>query len=574
MKRVFFLLSIVLTIALFAFTSLDRKSYPQDYFRSPVGYQIFLSGTFGELRPNHLHAGIDIKAHNGKIGQPIFAAAEGYVARIKVQSGSYGKVLYVVHPNGYTTVYAHLHKFTDEIEAYVKNAQYKRKSYEVELFPPAGKFAFAKGEQLGKLGLSGRSFGPHLHFEVRDTETEKPINPLLFGFEVEDTRAPRIHELKAYFLNDKRETLNTKTYHTIPSGSDYRLRGDTLLLGAWRVGFGVKSYDHMNRVKNWNGVYALELYQDDQLVYNFEMETFDFSESRYINAHLDYEEQVTKKSYFNRCYTLPGNRLSIYPNQVNEGVIKLSKNKASKITVIAKDVDGNDSKLTFWVKRAKVKEPKSNSFNYLLPYDEENIVNTSQLYLHFPKRCLYENLYLKYSASTDHSANIYSTVHHIHNHTTPVHRYFDIGIRPSILPDSLRSKAFLAYCDHKNRITNCGGKWKEGRLVAKVRDLGDYCIMTDTEAPKIRIVNFSSNMRGYNKMSFKITDNFDTARNVRYLDYKATIDGNWVLMEYDSKNDLLTYRFDDTIGAGEHLFKLTVTDSRGNVKVLERTFLR
>ncbi len=574
MKKYYFLLLTILGVGLLAFTTTDKKNYPQDYFRSPVGHQIYLSGTFGELRPNHLHAGIDIKAHNGRIGQPIYAAAEGYVARLKVQSGSYGKVLYIRHPNGYTTVYAHLHQFSDELERYVKEQQYQRKSFEVELFPAAGQFAFAKGEQIGKLGLSGRSFGPHLHFEVRDTDSEKPINPLLFGFAVEDTRAPRIHELKTYFLNDKRETLDTRTYNTIPTGANYRLKGDTLLLGAWRVGFGVKTYDHMNRIKNWNGVYALDLYQDDQLIYNFEMETFAFSESRYINAHLDYEEQVTKKSYFNRCYALPGNELSIYPNQIEEGIIKLSRSKATKITAVARDVEGNTSKLTFWAKRAKVREPESRSFNYLLPYREENIVNTSSLYLYFPKRCLYENLYLKYTASVDRSANIYSSVHHIHHYTVPVHRYFDIGIRPTGLPDSLRSKAFIAFCDHKNRVTNCGGKWKEGRLLAKVRDLGDYCIMTDTEPPRIRIVNFQYNMKGYNKMSFKITDNYNTARNVRYLDYQATIDDQWILMEYDAKKDLLAYRFDEKVGPGEHTLLLKVTDSRGNTTRLERTFVR
>ena len=330
----------------------------------------------------------------------------------------------------------------------------------------------------------------------------------------------------------------------------------------------------MNGVNNWNGVYAVTMYQDEKLIYNFEMETFAFSESRYINAHLDYEEQVSKKSYFNRCYSLPGNRLSIYGKKVNDGVVKLSKQKASKITIVAEDLEGNSSKLEFWVKRSKVKEPSSTPYNYFLPHADENIINNASLYLHFPKNCLYENLYLKYSASSDESSNVYSAVHHIHNYKTPVHRYYDIGIQALALPDSLRSKAFIAYCDHKNRITNCGGEWKDGRLETKVRDLGDYCIMTDTKAPTIKAVNFKKNMRGFNKMSFKVTDNFKAARNVDYFDYKASIDGQWILMEYDSKNDLLSYRFDDSIGKGEHVFRLWVSDSRGNERVLEQVFVR
>jgi hypothetical protein len=412
------------------------------------------------------------------------------------------------------------------------------------------------------------------HICILRSDSERPINPLLFGFKTKDTRAPKIHELKTYFLNEKGETLETKTKKTLAKGGNYRLQGDTILLGAWRVGFGIKTYDHMNGVNNWNGVYAVKMFQDEKLIYDFKMETFNFAESRYINAHLDYEEQVSKKSYFNRCYRLPGNNLSIYQKKVNDGVIKLSKQKASKITILSEDQAGNYSTLEFWVKRATVKEPKSISFNYLLPYDEENIINNDALYLYFPKRSLYENLYLKYSASTDQSANMYSAVHHVHDYTTPVHRYYDIGIRPIGLPDSLHAKAFIAYCDKNNNITNCSGKWKEGRLVAKVRDLGDFSIMTDTKAPTIKAVNFKKNMRGFNQMSFKVTDNFETARNVTYFDYEATIDGRWILLEYDSKKDMLTHRFDEQTTKGEHVLRLEVTDSRGNREVFERGFVR
>ena len=202
--RLLFSLFLIVIIA-FSFTESGKRSYPQNYFRSPVDHHIKLSGTFGELRPNHLHAGIDIKAKNGKIGQPLYATADGYVSRIKVQSGGYGNVLYINHPNGYTSVYAHLHEFPKAIAKYVKEFQYRRQSFEVEIFPEAERFRFKQGEVVGKLGLSGRSFGPHLHFEIRDTKTEKPINPLLFGIQVADNIAPKLHKLKAYFLNDKFE---------------------------------------------------------------------------------------------------------------------------------------------------------------------------------------------------------------------------------------------------------------------------------------------------------------------------------------------------------------------------------
>jgi len=459
----------LLLVFLCSFATDNANKYPQDYFRSPVDRSIFLSGTFGELRPNHFHAGIDIKAHNGKVGQPLLAAADGYVSRIKISSGGYGNVLYLKHPNGYTSVYAHMHQFEDEITKYVKAAQYQKERYEIELFPTKDQFVFKKGEVIGKLGTSGRSFGPHLHFEIRDSRTEKPINPLLFGFKVKDNIAPKLHQVKAYFLNDKLNTLDTKTYSLIKlSGNRYKIKGDTLRLGAWRVGFGIKAYDHMNGAPNWNGVYKVDMYEDDALAHNFEMETFAFNESRYINAHLDYEEQVAKKSYFNRMFRLPGNKLSIYNDQETKGLITLSSTKTKKVRMEVEDVEGNESILEFWVKRSKVKDPVSEAFNYLLPYNEENIIDNQTIRIHFPLGTFYENIYMKYRTSRDDSQHVYSPVYHIHDYKTPVHTYYDLSIEPSGLPETLRSKAFIAYCEPGQKMVNCGGTWREGKLKAKV----------------------------------------------------------------------------------------------------------
>lgn len=570
-----FIFFILLLITLCSFSTDNAKKYPQDYFRSPVDRAIYLSGTFGELRPNHFHAGIDIKAHNGKVGQPLYAAAEGYISRIKISSGGYGNVLYMSHPNGYTTVYAHMHKFTDRIAQYVKTAQYDKQRYEIELFPEKNQFTFKKGEVIGKLGTSGRSFGPHLHFEIRDSRTEKPINPLLFGFQVKDNIAPKLHQLKVYFLSDKLNTLDTKTYNLKKrSGNRYRIVGDTLEFGAWRVGFGIKAYDHMNGAPNWNGVYKVDMLEDGQLSYNYEMETFAFNESRFINAHLDYAEQVAKKSYFNRCFRLPGNKLSIYEEESSRGLIELSAHRATRITMEVMDVEGNMSTLEFWAKRGTVKEPASDAFNYYLPFDEENIIDNTTVKVHFPKGSFYENLYMKYRTSRDDSQNVYSLVYHIHDYKTPVHRYYDLGISPTNIPDELRSKAFVAYCGKDQEMLNCGGQWQGDKLTAKVRSLGDYCIMVDQKAPTITPITFRSNMKGYSKMTFKIKDNFDTTGKAKGMSYKATVDGRWILMEYDSKNDLLIHRFDKTIGSGKHVLKLVVTDNRGNERVLERTFTR
>ena len=434
----------------------NYNPYPKKDFIYPVAGPILLSGTFGELRSNHFHAGIDIK---GFVGQPIVAAAKGYVSRIKVESGGYGNVLYLNHPNGYTTVYAHLKKFPKAVEKYIRKIQYQKKQFEVDLFPKAGLFSFEQGAEIGQMGVTGRSFGPHLHFEIRDTKTEEPINPLLFGLLIKDNIPPKMHQLKIYGLNPKRETLTTKTYNLQGKWKVYRAPGDTLTIGAWRIGVGLKVYDHMNGASNWNGIYELTMLVDGQLQYQYRLEKFAFHHTRYINAHLDYAEQVAKKSYINRCYRLPGNKLPIYTQAKENGVVELSKEKAKKIELITTDFDGNESKLVFWVKRGEVSPPKNKSFNYLLPYKEKNVVKDKTAELSFPLGTFYEDLYMQYGVSEEPNESYYSAVYHIHDYTVPVHKYFDIAITPTQIPANQMNKAFIAYCRKGRPPLNCGGEW-------------------------------------------------------------------------------------------------------------------
>lgn len=583
MKRIF--LVFALPVLLFAFTVPSYKptvhgSYPVNYFQSPVAQTLLLAGTFGELRPNHFHAGIDIKSSRGVIGDAVFSAADGYVAKIKVDKSGYGNSLYISHPNGYTTVYAHLDRFSQQIEDYVKAQQYLQQTFEIELVLTHDKFPVSQGQEVAKMGNTGSSNGAHLHFEVRETSTQNPVNPLLCGLRVTDNIAPKMHSLKVYSLNEKREEIDSKAVTLLKVGSVYKVKGDTVLLDAGQSGFGLKVYDHFDRVSNWNGIYELSMYQDDSLVYDFNLESFSFDESRYINAHCDYEERITKNSYYNRCYTLPGNHMSIYRHLADNGVVSLQAGQATKITLVAADVAGNNSTLEFWAKRkpetvtATATFVSNQSYNYIFPYNEGNMIRTEGLYLHMPPGTLYEDLYLKYDVATDHSNSFYSDIHRLNNPKIPVHDFFDIGIRPTrSIPAELKPKVFVAYCEG-SRILNCGGRWEDGLLRTKVRGLGNYAIMVDVTPPTIKQVVFGQNMKNYQKFSFKISDNVASAPDVEELSYEATVDGQWILMEYDKKVGTISYYFDEMIAAGEHEFKLVVRDAVGNETVFERKFFR
>jgi len=569
---------VLMTALLFSLCLLSghtSEKYPTDYFLSPVTGPLRLSGTFGELRSNHFHSGIDIKSRNGQIGEPILACAEGRVSRIKVSATGYGKALYIDHPNGYTTVYAHLDEFDPAIEAYVDSHQYANAAFEVDLFPGPGELKVSRGQVIGTMGLTGSTFGPHLHFEMRDTRTEKPVNPLFFGLEVADDEPPRIHELKIYSLNNRLVAGDELKPRIGRIGTNYHLHGDTLEVGHDKIGLGLKTYDLMSAVPNMNGVYAIRMLRDSQLSYSFRMETFSFDETRYINAHLDYAEQVSQRSYFNRLYLMPGNQLSAYEHEKGSGLIAVPDSGTTEILIQVEDFAGNETSLRFWIKKGATKEEQvSPSYTYLLPYDEQSLIDTAGIRLFFPKGSLYEDLYLRYSATTDPSDGLYSAVHHVHDFKTPVHTDFQISIRPSGLPEDRRHQAFIAYCDHRNRTYNCGGEWQDGMLTTNAGKLGDYSIMVDDRPPVLTPHRFSSNLEGRPGFSFKVVDNVRSTKDVEGLRYRGRVDGEWILLEYDAKNDLLSHTFTDRTGTGTHELILEVWDAVGNLATWTQSFTR
>lgn len=574
MKRYFWLLSL-LFITL-SFSNVNNDKYPKSYFRFPVDHTPFITGTFGELRPNHFHSGIDIKSKHGKIGDPLYASADGTVSRIKVQASGYGKALYLDHPNGYTTVYAHLDKFNPEIEQYIKEQQLSRQSFFVDLNPELGRFNYTKGQVVGKMGNTGRSSGPHIHFEIRNTATEEPINPLLFGLNIKDNIAPKLHQIKVYPLNDRHEPVKpfVKNIGKSKSGGHY-IGGDTLTIDAWRMSVGIKAYDHMNGLSNWNGVYAIETYVDDEMVHKTEFEKFHFDNTRYINSHIDYREKVLNKAWFNRCYRMPGNKIPMYPVLNNDGVFPLSSSKTQKVKIIVYDANDNSSSVTFWVKRKKdVSPPPHPNYNYYLPHDEDNLVDRGDMFLFFPRGVLYENLYLDYNSKPSTSSKIYSSIHQIQNNKTPIHSWYKIGIRPENIPPEKMDKAIIVQRKGSGTPVNHGGTWEADMLTAEARDLGDFCVMIDDVPPTVSPTIFNSSLKGYSKMQFKLSDNFKASRKLDAYTWNGYIDGKWVLFVPNPSKSIITHRFEKDLAPGKHIFRLEVKDERGNMSVFEKEFIR
>jgi len=552
------------------------EPYPQNYFRMPVSTEGFrISGTFGELRENHFHSGLDISNSAGRSGQPILAAAGGHIHRIRVQANGYGNSLYLKHPNGYTTVYAHLDKFAPEIARYVKQAQYKQERFEVDLFPKAAVFPIKKGEQIGIMGNTGSSEGPHLHFEIRRTANQKALNPLLFGLPVQDRMPPEVRDMKVYFLNENREVLYSQPFpiEQRADGTFGPKGGDTVRIPAWRVGFGIRAFDQMTgNTVNKNGLCTLSLLANDKLAFQWYANEIDFDESRYLNAHTDYSAWKRYETWFHRCFVLPGDKLSNYARTESLGMIPIFKEKPIKITIWASDAHDNTTAVNFWVLREDPAPLPVAPYQFELPCTADSRVDMDGFSFTLPKGTLYETLFFRY-ATAPVRPGLYAPVHQVHDETVPLHRYGTLGIRPDGVPENLRPKAVIVRLG-TGRPTNCGGAWKENMLETRVRDFGAYSIMVDTTPPTIKPVVFDANMRKKNSLSFVVTDNFDTDANARSLRYRGTVDGKWVLFEYDRKRARLTHVFDGRIARGSHTLRLVATDDRGNEAVFERDFTR
>ena len=566
----------IILITFFAIISLSyqssEKDYPKDYFRSPVNGPIRLSGSCGELRSNHFHMGIDIKPQKRSVAEPIYAAAEGFVTRIVVSPRGYGNGVYIQHPNGYTTVYGHLKSFNDKMSAYIKELQYQDKTFTLNLENLSPDlFPIYKGQIVGKLGNAGSSGGPHLHFEIRNTETQNALNPLLFGLTVKDDLPPRMNQLKVYSLNHKHETTDSKVFDIKGKNGNYNLSPSTITVQSGRIGLGIKSFDFMTGVTNWNGPFSIKMFQDDALKFHFQAEEFSFDEWYYLNAHVDYRDFKKDKSYINRCYLLPGNKNStVYKEVINRGVLDMKEGETSAIRFEIVDISGNKSLLNFNLKKEGTAPPPAfQSFNYILPFQERSVILLNNMELEFPENSFYEDIYLSYNYSVNQSKNTFSGVHHIHDKYVPIHHDFDIKIKPEKnIPAALKSKALIAKCEGLGAESGYDSEWDGEFVKAKTHSFGDYCIMIDTLQPTITNVSFKSSMSGQSQFTFKIKDNLSGIQS-----YNAWVDGEWILMEYDKKSDKIYHKFDGKIARGEHQLKLVVADRRGNEAVFEENFV-
>lgn len=539
-------------------TFVNVYAQPAGYFRNPLDIPIALSANFAEIRTNHFHSGFDLRT-NGETGYKVYAAADGVVSRIKVSAGGFGNVLYLSHPNGYMTVYAHLDRFNDVIASYVKQQQYAKQSFEVELFPDASKFSFKKGELIAYSGNSGSSGGPHLHFEIRDASGETyPLNPASF-YSLKDTIAPKL--TAAYLYDLQSNNADPVKYSLQKNKTGYRIIGDSITVNQQVIGIALEAADYMNNTSNDYGIYEYRVQLDDKLIYSIKFDRLDFANGRYINAFIDYKVLKASGKKIQKLFRLPGDRNNIYHGLVNDGKIILTDGVFHKIDVIATDAYQNSSRLTFFAKstlKSNVSTPVAGK-GTIFRYQEPNSFTSDSIQVNLPANILYEDIVFNYAAKTGDTKR-YSATHQVHNTSTPVHDSYTISILPRFIPPALQSKALIVYDDGSGIKSTKTSRWEGKWLTARAREFGYFYVLLDTVAPKITCDNVKQNqLFTANTIRFSITDKLSGI-----VSYKGLLDGRWILMEYDAKNDRLQCTLDKPITSGEHTLKVIVTDDVKN----------
>lgn len=546
------------------------KNYPQQYFRNPLNIPMQLVANFGELRTNHWHMGLDIRTQQRE-NLPVVAAAEGFIARVKIEPGGFGRAIYINHPNGFTTVYAHLNAFAPALEQWVKGEQYKQQSWEVELSVPAPLFPVTKGQFIAFSGNTGGSQGPHVHFEIRETSSDKCLNPMLFGFPIPDAVPPTISRLAMYDRNESVYSQTPKLIGLRKTGLGYGLAsGNILTTASNRISFAIGAVDLFSGYTNPNGIYCARILMDDVLHSLFELDRIDYDETRYLNAHTDYRYKAAGGPWLQHLSRMPGDTSNVYQHTPTEGVLQLPDTAMHAIRIEVEDAAGNRSVLAFLVRyHPALARSYTPATEQLVP-GQVNVFERDGFEIFTSEFAVYDTIISTYNQTTAPSNGTVSPLHSFASPLLPVHDSVMVRIKlPEGMAEADRERLVIKSVAGTRTVimpVKVNAAWAS----AKFRQLGSFQLLVDHQPPVLNAFGAATviDARKLKRLVFTPTDNLNK---IAY--FRGEVDGKWLRFTND-KGRTWIYNFDEMFPPGEHILKVIVRDVAGNEMAKEWRMIR
>lgn len=553
---------IILCFALFSLHLIpiqsDAQANRSNFFAYPLRVEPRLNANFGEMRPNHFHMGLDLFTLRRE-NIPVYAPADGHISRVKIEAGGFGNALYLDHPNGTTTLYAHMNAFTVELDKWLDEVQYQHESWALDMPVPSDLFPVKRGQFIGWSGNTGASAGPHVHFEIRETSTEKCLNPLKFDFPIPDKVAPDLYRIAIY-------DRYISTYEQSPAihplkkvNGEWSVPG-VITVNSDRINIALQATDRMSGVPNANGIFETRLYDGDVLVGGFKLDSIGYDETRYLNAHIDHVRRTSGGPWLQFLLPLPGDRSAIYRYAGGKHFISMSDGHRHDFRLEVMDVSGNTSMARFSIQRGQYPAAASVLLTERLHPGQYGIIDTDELQVVLSDKALYDSarLEVRKIAGTP-NGNAYSQVFELMRPSIPVHDYFNIRIRPEReVPVEAMDRMIISKVTRGVRQVRKATREKDG-YVASYRDFGSFRLEADLMPPAISFYGLQQGAHVGSRPSlvFSATDNNSMIRNLR-----AEIDGSWI--KCSRRGNTFTYRFDSKCPPGRHTLTVTAEDEAGN----------
>ena len=555
-----------LILLLFSFFKVESQTvgskYPQGYFANPLDIPMSLAANFGELRPGHWHMGLDLRTDQ-KENYPVYASADGYIAQIGIRSLSFGKFIIINHPNGLSTLYAHLNEFYPELEKYVREKQTGKESWAIELGFSENDFKIKKGDLIAKSGNTGGSQGPHLHFEIRDTKSDRSLNPLLFAFDVKDDVPPSITKIAIYNRGTSTYLQTPQMVQVIKTDSGYFTKPRKILTGDKKLSFAITATDHVNGSKGDNGIYSAYLYYDSLPQIAFVIDSMNYSESDYINAHIDKRYKNAGGPYIQHLSKLPGFKGRVYEEIDGTGIVDVSDTLTHAISIDVFDANENLSTLNFQIQynenlAKKTKQPLNGRL--LIP-NQVNIIEEKEFEVYMPENCLYDSIPFNYYQQNVFSPGAITAQHKFGDRVYPINSAFSVRVKlAKQVSDILKDKLVILKTWNGERSVR-KAELKNGWISASFDNLGIFQGFIDTIAPTIKAPakgKDTLDLSPLTKIVFTPTDNYAVRS------FRAELDGKWLMFSNDKARSFI-YSFDEQCPYGVHELKVRVEDIVGNV---------